>query len=102
MRARKTICHVNQLVIRRNLKLGTTDPPITVKQGRTNRYAQEVIIEGPSRLVYRPDKPLSCGARLWLETWGDVTLVGEQTVPSAKRQAPNKSTCPNTFRVYRK
>jgi hypothetical protein len=29
---------------------------------RINRYAHEVIIHGPSRVVYRPDCPLACGA----------------------------------------
>ena len=45
-----------------------------VKSGKTNRYAHEVRIEGPSKIVYRPDKPLSCGARVWIETYGEVEL----------------------------
>jgi hypothetical protein len=28
----------------------------------------EVEILGSSKLVYRPDKPLSCGAKVWIET----------------------------------
>jgi hypothetical protein len=27
-----------------------------------------------ARIVYRPDKPLSCGARVWLEVIGSVQL----------------------------
>jgi hypothetical protein len=30
-------------------------------------------------MVYRPDKPLSCGAKLWIETDGDVTIEDECT-----------------------
>ena len=34
----------------------------------------EVIIDGPSKVIYSPDKPLSCGARVWIETRSEVTL----------------------------
>ena len=80
-----TRIHVNQHVIRRNGKTGERNPTLTVKQGKRNRYAQEVIIEGPSRVVYSPDKPLSCGAKVWVATESAVTLVGEQGVPSSER-----------------
>jgi hypothetical protein len=68
----KTIIHVNKSVIRNNVRTGASDPPITVKAGGRNTYTRSVRIEGPSELVYRPDKPLSCGARLWLETTAPV------------------------------
>ena len=52
-----TRIHVNQHVIRRNRKTGEREPPLTVKTGRRNVKAEVVVINGPSRLVYRPDKP---------------------------------------------
>lgn len=64
--------HVNQHAIRRNRKLGTEEPPIRIKTSRQNVRCLSVEIEGPSRLVYRPDQPLSCGARLWIETKAEV------------------------------
>ena len=73
-RPKKTIVHVNQAIIRSNTKTGKRQPVLTVKQGRTNRYAHTVRIDGPSKLVYSPDKPLSCGARVWLETYSPVVL----------------------------
>lgn len=73
-RLKKTIIHVNQHVIRANAKTGAAAPVLTVKQGKTNQYAHEVHIEGASKVVYRPAKPLSCGARVWIETFGKVTL----------------------------
>jgi len=45
-----------------------------VKEGKTNEYAHAVEINGPSKLVYSPDKPLSCGARVWIETDSEVNL----------------------------
>jgi len=32
----------------------------------------EIVIYGQCAVVYRPDKPLSCGARVWIETNGAV------------------------------
>jgi len=71
----KTIIHVNQHVIKKNVKEGTNDPVLTVKTYKTNTYAHEVLVKGESRLVYSADKPLSCGARVWLETEAEVEVV---------------------------
>jgi hypothetical protein len=64
--------HINQHVIRANKKNGTTDPVITIKTNKQNVYADRVEIRGPSNVVYSPDKPLSCGARVWIETEAPV------------------------------
>jgi len=69
--------HVNQHVIRHNLKHGTTLPPCRVQQGARSRYCREVTINGPSKMVYSPNDPLACGARLWIETDADVELADE-------------------------
>ena len=71
----KTIVHVNQHVIRSNTKNGTDEPVLTVKRGRSNEYAHEVEIMGSSRIVYSAQKPLSCGARVWIETENDVIIT---------------------------
>ena len=71
----RTIVHVNQHNVRSNATKGTDLPVLTVKTYKSNRYAYEVNIKGPSKLVYSPDNPLSCGARVWLETQGEVELV---------------------------
>jgi len=64
----KTVIHVNQHVIKSNTKSGGNEPTLTVKTYKTNTYAHTVDILGPSRVVYRPNKPLSCGAKVWIET----------------------------------
>jgi hypothetical protein len=71
----KTIIHVNQHVIKKNVREGTNDPVLTVKTYKSNTYAHEVLVKGESRLVYSADKPLSCGARVWLETEAEVEVV---------------------------
>lgn len=75
----KTIIHVNQHVIRANNATGARDPVLTVKTYKTNRYAHTVEINGPARVVYSPDKPLSCGARVWIETESEVTIQEQTT-----------------------
>ena len=74
MTARITRIHVNQHVIRRNAKTGGQEPVLTVKSGRSNTYAHSVKILGPSNVVYSPCKPLSCGARVWVETTSEVLI----------------------------
>jgi hypothetical protein len=62
----KTIIHVNQFVIKNNKKTGQNNPAITVKNYKSNTYCNEVEINGPSRVIHS-EKPLSCGARCWIE-----------------------------------
>jgi len=71
----KTIVHVNQHIIKSNRKNGESEPVLTVKTYKSNTYANDVIIHGPSRIVYSPDKPLSCGAHVWIETEALVEIV---------------------------
>ena len=71
----KTIIHVNQHVIKKNAKEGPNDHVLTVKTYKDNRYAHEVSIKGASKIVYSADKPLSCGARVWIETEAEVEVV---------------------------
>ena len=70
----RTIIHVNQHIIRRNAKSGDREPVLTVKTYKSNDYGHEVAITGPCRVVYRPDDPLSCGARVWIETDSEVSV----------------------------
>ena len=71
----KTIVHVNQHVIKSNRKNKIEEPVLTVKTYKSNTYAHEVNIKGDSKVVYSPDKPLSCGAHVWIETQSEVEIV---------------------------
>jgi hypothetical protein len=66
--------HVNQHVIRANRKDGVQNPPLSVKVGGRTYPAHDVLITGPSRVVYRPDKPLACGATVWVTTQEEIAL----------------------------
>lgn len=86
----KKIIHVNQHVIRKNTKELTDEPVLTVKTYKKNEYAHEAIIRTKdgkevARVVYSPHKPLSCGARVWVETQTDdvdVELIVRENTPS--------------------
>ena len=65
---------MNQHNIKFNQKHGTNKPVITVKTYKDNKYAHEVDILGESKVIYKPDKPLSCGARVWIETEAEVVI----------------------------
>lgn len=74
------IIHVNQYVIKFNAKYNTNLPPYRVQVGRNDpkpRYAMKVLWNGPSETVYAPHNPLKCGAKIWIETESELTLVGE-------------------------
>jgi hypothetical protein len=63
----QAIIHINQHVIKHNKKHNLKNPCITVKTYKSNEYCLEVEIKGPSKVTYRPEKPLSCGAFVWIE-----------------------------------
>lgn len=71
----KTLIHVNQHVIKANRVNGEQNPVLTVKTYKSNTYAHEVEILGSSKIVYKPENPLSCGARVWIETEAEVKII---------------------------
>ena len=82
--------HVNQHVIKANAKNGENNPVFTIKQGGKNTYAHNVKVNGEMELVYSPDKPLSCGAKVWIETRGDITVDGKKMSAIALDDKPIK------------
>ena len=72
------IIHINRNIIQANAKHNNQEPVIRVEENSVVKYCMEVDIKGPSRMVYSPDKPRKCGAKLWIETEADVELIGEK------------------------
>ena len=73
----KRIIHINQHVIKSNRKNNETKPPITCKTYKDTVYGMEVKFKGDAVVVYKPGKPLSCGAHVWLETFDEVHITLE-------------------------
>ena len=79
----KTKIHVNQHIIKSNLKENKKEPVLTVKTYKDNRYAHQALIKDAqgnvvAKVIYSPDKPLSCGARVWIETENEVDIIVEK------------------------
>ena len=68
--AKRQLIHVNQRIIKRNKKTGERTPPLTLKSwwAHKNVKATTIVIDGMARVVYSPNKPLPCGAVVWIET----------------------------------
>ena len=76
----KTVIHVNQHIIKSNAKRNEREPVLTCKTYKANDYAREVSIYGQdgkiaAKVIYSPDKPLSCGAKVWIETQNKVETI---------------------------
>ena len=84
------IIHVNRQHIAMNAKDGGNRPVYTIKTGTGKpRYAREVLINGPSRLVYDGTQ-LKCGARAWIITDSEITLVDEMSFNEARGSKPEE------------
>lgn len=75
----KVRIHINQHKIKSNTKTGRRDPVITCKTYKDNKYANEVIIKDDNgkevaRVIYSPDKPMDCGAKVWIETTNEIEI----------------------------
>lgn len=73
-----TIIHINRNIIQQNAKHDREEPVCRVEKDGKVRYCMEVDIKGPSHMIYSPKKPRPCGAKLWIETYADVELIGEK------------------------
>ena len=98
----KTIIHVNQHKIRANAKRGSNNPVLSVKTYKSNDYAHEVEIDGPCVVRYSPDKPLSCGAHVWIETQSKVNFTNKTSMPQLTREQMMKELLPGLNAIWEK
>ena len=75
----KTIIHINKNLIQQNEKRSTRFPVCRVEINGKIWYGSKVDILGPSKMIYSPDKPRKCGAKLWIETDSDVVIHDKTT-----------------------
>lgn len=67
---------VNRNIITHNANTGSDDPPFSIlRPGKHAETAREIGLKGNVKLVYKPHKPLSNGARVWLEADDAEVLV---------------------------
>ena len=71
------LIHVNKNIIQYNSKHNVNLPVCRVTEGKETKYGRTVDILGPSKMIYDPDNPLKCGAKLWIETEADIVIEDE-------------------------
>lgn len=72
-----TRIHVNGQNLRQNRirdDNGRYNAVFTAKDYKRNRKGTQVVIHGPSKLVYRPRNPLKSHAVAWIETEAPVDV----------------------------
>ena len=73
--------HINMHNIRSNKKYNTNLPVVSVKTYKENIKGNTVQINGASTVVYQPENPLSCGAKVWIETKAEVRVYNMESRP---------------------
>lgn len=63
---------IKRLHVDKHVIAAKGDKPITIQTSVVPIKCKEARILEPSTFVYSPDKPLSCGAKLWVETTAEV------------------------------
>ena len=81
----KTIIHINKNLKQSNDKHGRTLPVCRVEAKGKVWYGSQVDILGPSSMIYSPDKPRKCGARLWIETDDEVVIHNKVSFADMRR-----------------
>ena len=67
--------HINQHNIRHNAKVKCNfKPVVTDKTSSNNHKGFRCSIGDKTTLIYSPDKPLACGAKVWIETTEKVIV----------------------------
>ena len=63
---------IKRIVVNKH-KIRAGDPqPLSIQTSRGPIAAAAIHIDGPSYINYRPDKPLKCGAKVWISTIAEV------------------------------
>ena len=70
----KTTINVNKQKIKQNLRRENLEPVISVKRYDSNTYGFSAQVNGPCEIIYRPEKPLDCGAVVWIETFASIEV----------------------------
>lgn len=73
----KTRIYIDRPVLQRNREQGMNKPAVMVERGHVVVHCMEVELHGPSKIVYDASKGNGDGITVWMETEGEVTLIGE-------------------------
>jgi len=66
---------VNSHKIKSNKKDKKNEPVLRVQRGSRIDYCHEFEIIGTCRVIYRPNNPLGCGAKVWVEIGPEAKVI---------------------------
>lgn len=71
-----TLIHVNRSIIAHNVKYNTDYPVYRINKNNKTFYCKSFTIKNGGWVegIANFKTPLKCGARVWLETYDDVTM----------------------------
>lgn len=69
--------YINRHHIRANKK-GANKPVLTIATYKEKIRCNGCEILGDCRIVYKPDKPLNCGATVWIETEAKIITISSR------------------------
>jgi hypothetical protein len=69
----KTKIYINRSKLAQNHDRDTNHPVISINRADRYLYGHEVIINGPCRIVYQPQKEKN--PRIWIETFSQVQVI---------------------------
>jgi hypothetical protein len=58
---------IDHRTIRENMRSGGNEPPIVIVRDASTDHVHSVTINGPSKIVYGRERPLTMGVRVWIE-----------------------------------
>lgn len=67
--------HINGALLREAKRGRKAVKPISIQTSKGVKIASECAIRGPSTLIFRPNRRLSSGAVLWIETKAEVSYA---------------------------
>lgn len=84
--------HVDRRIVAQNVKAGKNAMAITVQTSKGPMKARSVNILGSSEFVQAGGKikPLSCGARLWIQTRAALEVIQDDTERSDPEHQPRQ------------
>jgi len=74
--------YVNRNIIAANTKSGERTPPLVIMSKGRRINATSVRLEGIASVIYSPDHPLSCGARVWIQCDEPICRVVQDGSPA--------------------
>ena len=63
---------IKRIVVNRHKIRSGDAKPLSIQTSKGPVAASHILVTGPSAIVFRPERPLKCGAKVWVATKAEV------------------------------